>query len=57
MTDYYPLINKAVAALEKNTGEARWVLYEHARTALVTHLLKPESAARTLIFRRLTRHG
>jgi hypothetical protein len=39
MTDYYPLINKAVAALEKNTGEARRVLYEHARTALVTHLL------------------
>src|SRR5262249_50224967 len=38
MTDYYPLIAKAVAGLEKNTGEARRVLYERARTALVGQL-------------------
>src|SRR5438270_12658891 len=38
MTDYYPLIGKAVAGLEKNTGEARRALYERARTALVNQL-------------------
>src|SRR5262245_806240 len=38
MTDYYPLIGKAVAGLEKNTGEARRALYERARTALVAQL-------------------
>ena len=38
MTDYHPLIAKAVAGLEKNTGEARRVLYERARTALVGQL-------------------
>src|SRR5215212_8500865 len=38
MTDYYPLIGKAVAGLEKNTGEARRVLYERARTALIGQL-------------------
>src|SRR5215472_9277845 len=27
MTDYYPLIGKAVSGLEKNTGEARRLLY------------------------------
>jgi hypothetical protein len=38
MTDYYPLITRAVAALEKNTGEARRGLYERARGALVAQL-------------------
>lgn len=38
MANYYPLISKAVAGLEKNTGEARRALYERARTALVTQL-------------------
>src|SRR5215813_1323317 len=38
MTDYYPLIARAVAALEKNTGEARRGLYERARSALVAQL-------------------
>src|SRR2546423_14295833 len=35
MADYYPLVAKAVAGLEKNTGEGRRMLYERARTALV----------------------
>ncbi len=38
MANYYPLIGKAVAGLEKNTGEARRILYERARNALVTQL-------------------
>jgi len=42
MTDYYPLITKAVAALEKNTGEQRRLLYQHAREALLNQLAKME---------------
>ena len=38
MADYQPLIAKAVAGLERNTGEARRALYERARTALVAQL-------------------
>ena len=38
MADYHPLISKAVAGLDKNTGENRRVLYERARTALVNQL-------------------
>jgi hypothetical protein len=38
MTDYYPLIAKAIAGLEKNTGDQRRALYERARTALVAQL-------------------
>ena len=44
MTDYHPLIARAVNALEKNTGEARRSLYERARTALVTQLRAAEPA-------------
>ena len=40
MADYYPLVAKAIAGLEKNTGEARRALYERARTALVAQLQK-----------------
>ena len=36
MTDYHPLIARAVDGLERSTGEARRALYERARTALVT---------------------
>jgi hypothetical protein len=38
MADYYPLVARAVAGLEKNTGEARRALYERARTSLVAQL-------------------
>jgi hypothetical protein len=38
MTDYLPLIARAVDGLDRSTGEARRALYERARTALVTQL-------------------
>ena len=38
MADYQPLISRAVAGLDKNTGENRRVLYERARAALVNQL-------------------
>src|SRR3974377_289262 len=44
MTDYQPLIARAVEGLDKSTGEARRVLYERARTALVTQLRAVEPA-------------
>src|SRR5579885_3569585 len=38
MADYYPLIAKAVAGLDKSTGETRRALYDRARTALLAQL-------------------
>ena len=38
MADYYPLISRAVAGLEKNSGENRRTLYERARAALLAQL-------------------
>ncbi len=38
MADYEPLIARAVAGLEHNTGENRRVLYERARSALLGQL-------------------
>jgi hypothetical protein len=38
MADYHPLIARAVAGLERNTGDARRALYERARAALVAQL-------------------
>jgi hypothetical protein len=38
MADYYPLIARAVAGLEKNSGENRRALYERARAALLAQL-------------------
>jgi hypothetical protein len=38
MADYYPLIARAVAGLDKNSGENRRVLYERARAALLAQL-------------------
>src|SRR5579871_4958628 len=44
MTDYHPLIARAVEGLAKNTGEARRALYERARAALVAQLRGVEPA-------------
>ncbi len=44
MTDYQPLIARAVDGLAKNTGEARRALYERARAALVAQLRAVEPA-------------
>ena len=38
MANYYLLVAKAVAGLEKNTGESQRILYERARNALMTQL-------------------
>ncbi|MGL4241359.1 MAG: hypothetical protein ACRCTI_09650, partial [Beijerinckiaceae bacterium] len=38
MADYYPLIAKAVSALQPNTADARQNIYERARTALTRQL-------------------
>src|SRR4029077_4457666 len=38
MTDYHPLIARAVEGLDRSTGEARRALYERARNALVAQL-------------------
>lgn len=35
MADYHPLLARAVAALDRNTGPERGALYEWARAALV----------------------
>jgi len=40
MTDYYSLINRAVARLDKSTGETRRALYDRARAAQANHLRK-----------------
>src|ERR1039458_5923427 len=44
MADYHPLISRAVAGLDKNTGENRRALYERARSALVNQLRGVEPA-------------
>jgi len=44
MTDYLPLIARAVEGLDKGTGEARRALYERARAALVSQLRAVEPA-------------
>ena len=38
MTDYRPLLSRAIANLDPNTGEARRAVYDRARTALVNQL-------------------
>jgi len=40
MTDFYPAILRAVAALETNTFEGRRAIYNYARAALVEQLDK-----------------
>jgi hypothetical protein len=44
MADYYPLIVKAVAGLDKSNGETRRALYDRARTALLAQLRGVEPA-------------
>ncbi len=44
MADYYLLIARAVAGLDKNTGENRRTLYDRARNALVAQLRSVEPA-------------
>ncbi|HML07425.1 MAG TPA: hypothetical protein VK430_04765 [Xanthobacteraceae bacterium] len=44
MTDYHPLIARAVDGLDRSTGEARRALYERARNALVAQLRSSEPA-------------
>ncbi len=44
MADYYPLLSKAVAALDPNTPEARSAVYERARAALGRQLATMEPA-------------
>ncbi len=44
MTDYHPLIARAVEGLDTSTGETRRALYERARTALVTQLRSVDPA-------------
>ena len=38
MVDYFPVLDRAVAALDPNTKDARRVLYDRARRALVDGL-------------------
>jgi hypothetical protein len=44
MADYYPLLSKAVAALDPNTPEARSAVYDRARAALGRQLASMEPA-------------
>jgi hypothetical protein len=39
MADFYPLIARSVASVERNTGAARRAVYESARAALATKLI------------------
>ena len=38
MADYFPVLSRAVAGLEHNTGEARRAVYDRARAAIVRQL-------------------
>jgi hypothetical protein len=40
MGDYYPLISRAIAALDKKSSEARREIYDRARAALADQLQK-----------------
>jgi hypothetical protein len=55
MTDYYPLIARAVTGLAKSTGESRRALYERARSALLAQLrnLEPPLAENEITRERL----
>ena len=38
MADYYPLISRAIGRLESSSAEARYSVYDHARTTLLKQL-------------------
>jgi hypothetical protein len=40
MADYYPLLSRAIAALEEKSQEARCEVYDHARATLANQFLK-----------------
>jgi hypothetical protein len=40
MVDYYPLISRAIAGLDKKSSEARRAVYDRARAALADQLQK-----------------
>jgi len=40
--DFYPVIARAIAGLDENATEARQLVYDHARTALVRRLRVPD---------------
>jgi hypothetical protein len=46
MPNYYPLIVRAIGALDENTARTRRMAYERARQALVRHLRAIEPAVR-----------
>jgi len=56
MTDYRPLLSRAIANLDPNTGEARRAVYDRARTALVNQLrgLNPPLAEADVTRQRLS---
>jgi hypothetical protein len=44
MADFYPLIAKAVSALDGNTREARRMLYQRARAAFISEMRRADPA-------------
>lgn len=55
MTDYHPLMSRAVSALERKNGENRRALYESARSALMArlHAVVPKLSHRDITRERL----
>jgi hypothetical protein len=55
MTDYYPVLARAVARLAVNNAQTRQDLYEHARTVLVAELErnKPERSTQVVLRERI----
>src|SRR5215471_6649167 len=54
MTDYYPLLTRTVAALERNTAETRRSIYVRARTTLTEQLrtLDPPLSESKILYER-----
>ncbi len=45
--DFYPVIARAIAALDEDGADARQLVYDHARTVLVRHLRTRNSGLST----------